>query len=116
MATNTFAAMSAIDELHHYFAPKMQAAAPYANFSTLITFQPVTEAMVKNSNKRGGNVLGLERVVANGPALMWLVVLTVDTADHQSTTSSRSSIMGLRTWGFCTGCRGSMIPWVTSRI
>ncbi|KAL3961098.1 hypothetical protein ACCO45_006215 [Purpureocillium lilacinum] len=85
MATNTFAAMSAIDELHHYFAPKMQAAAPYANFSTLITFQPVTEAMVKNSNKRGGNVLGLERVVANGPALMWLVVLTVDTADHQST-------------------------------
>ncbi|UNI16609.1 hypothetical protein JDV02_010846 [Purpureocillium takamizusanense] len=84
MVTNTFAALSAIDELHHEYVPKMQAAAPHANFSTLIAFQPVTETMVKNGNKRGGNILGLERVVANGPALLWLVVPTVDTADHQS--------------------------------
>ena len=83
MATNTLEALTIIDELHHEYAGKMQAAAPTSNFSTLIEFQPVTNTMVDNSDKRGGNVLGLERVVANGPVLMWLVSLTVDTEENQ---------------------------------
>ena len=83
MATNSLAALTIIDELHHEYAPKMQAAAPSSNFSTLIEFQPVTNTMVNNGAQRGGNILGLERVVENGPVLMWLVSLTVDTEENQ---------------------------------
>jgi hypothetical protein len=83
MATNTFDALAIIDELHHEYATKMQTAAPSSNFSTLIEFQPVTNTMVENSKQRGGNVLGLESIVENGPVLMWLVSLTVDTEENQ---------------------------------
>ncbi|WAO95526.1 FAD-binding PCMH-type domain-containing protein [Fusarium falciforme] len=46
-------------------------------------FQPFTESMVAHSRKAGGNVLGLEDVVADGPALNWLIAVTVDTAGNQ---------------------------------
>ena len=59
MATNPFSALAAIDSLHHEYIPKMKAAAPNADFSTLIEFQPVTRTMVTNSQKRGGNIMGL---------------------------------------------------------
>jgi hypothetical protein len=39
--------------------------------------------MVKHSAERGGNVLGLEDVVADGPTIMWLIAVTVDTAENQ---------------------------------
>ena len=84
MATNSFAALNAIDKLHHKFVPKMQAAAPNSTFSTLIEFQPVTQSMVANSERLGGNILGLEPIVADGTVLMWLVSLTVDTEENQS--------------------------------
>ncbi|KAJ6441455.1 MFS monocarboxylate transporter [Purpureocillium lavendulum] len=84
MAKNCFSSLSLIEELHREYIPKMQAAAPQATLNTLITFQPVTNTMVENGLKRGGNVLGLERIVADGPAQMWLVAVTVDTADHQA--------------------------------
>ncbi|KFY08813.1 hypothetical protein V492_05891 [Pseudogymnoascus sp. VKM F-4246] len=84
MATNTLEALTIIDDLHHKYVPMMQAAAPYSNFSTLVELQPVTNSMVDNSDKRGGNILGLERVVKDGPVLMWLVSLTVDTEENQN--------------------------------
>ncbi|KFY45267.1 hypothetical protein V494_01022 [Pseudogymnoascus sp. VKM F-4513 (FW-928)] len=83
MATNTLEALTIIDDLHHKYVPMMQAAAPNANFSTLVELQPVTNSMVDNSDKRGGNILGLERVVKDGPVLMWLLSLTVDTEENQ---------------------------------
>lgn len=83
MASNTLEALTIIDDLHHKYAPMMQAAAPNSNFSTLVELQPVTNSMVSNSKKRGGNILGLERIVKDGPALMWLVSLTVDTEENQ---------------------------------
>lgn len=83
MATNTLEALTLIDDLHHKYVPLMQAAAPNSDFSTLVELQPVTNSMVDNSNKRGGNILGLERVVKDGPVLMWLVSLTVDTEENQ---------------------------------
>ncbi|KFX89937.1 hypothetical protein V490_06754 [Pseudogymnoascus sp. VKM F-3557] len=83
MASNTLDALTIIDDLHHKYATMMQAAAPNSNFSTLVELQPVTNSMVDNSNKRGGNILGLERVVKDGPVLMWLVSLTVDTEENQ---------------------------------
>ncbi len=39
--------------------------------------------MVQQASARGGNVLGLEAVVADGPVLNWLFSITVDTAAHQ---------------------------------
>ncbi|OBT68146.1 hypothetical protein VE03_01616 [Pseudogymnoascus sp. 23342-1-I1] len=83
-ATNTLEALTIIDDLHHKYIPIMQAAAPNSNFSTLVELQPVTNTMVDNSVKRGGNILGLERVVKDGPVLMWLVALTVDTEENQN--------------------------------
>ncbi|KFY58765.1 hypothetical protein V496_05968 [Pseudogymnoascus sp. VKM F-4515 (FW-2607)] len=84
MTTNTFEALTIIDDLHHKYIPLMQAAAPNSNFSTLVELQPVTNSMVDNSVARGGNILGLERVVKDGPVLMWLVSLTVDTEENQN--------------------------------
>jgi hypothetical protein len=83
MASNTLEALTIMDELHHEYVPKMQAAAPNSTFSTLVELQPVTNSMVDNSKKRGGNILGLERIVKDGPVLMWLVSLTVDTEENQ---------------------------------
>ncbi|KAF4417848.1 Bifunctional solanapyrone synthase [Colletotrichum fructicola] len=62
---------------------RMRLAAPSSNFELLTQFQPVTRSMVARGAEQGGNVLGLERVVADGPALMWLLALTVDTAKNQ---------------------------------
>ncbi|KAF1733462.1 putative FAD-linked oxidoreductase [Beauveria bassiana] len=78
-----FKSLAAIDELHHALVPKLQAAAPNATFSTLILLQPLTPAMVRHAATRGGNVLGLEAVVADGPKLNWLFSITVDTEAHQ---------------------------------
>ena len=84
MATNSFEALSIINELHPEYVAKMVAAVPTSNFSTLIEFQPVTNTMVQNSDARGGNVLGLEPIVKDGPVLMWLVALTVETEENQT--------------------------------
>ena len=84
MATNSFEALSIINELHPEYVAKMVAAVPTSNFSTLIEFQPITNTMVQNSDERGGNVLGLEPIVKDGPVLMWLVALTVDTEENQA--------------------------------
>ncbi|KAM0741159.1 hypothetical protein ACQRIT_004016 [Beauveria bassiana] len=82
-AKHSFKSLAAIDELHHALVPKLQAAAPNATFSTLISLQPLTPAMVRHAATRGGNVLGLEAVVADGPKLNWLFSITVDTEAHQ---------------------------------
>ncbi|KXH69379.1 FAD binding domain-containing protein [Colletotrichum salicis] len=65
------------------YTERMQLAAPTSDFELLTQFQPVTKSMVAHGDERGGNVLGLGRVVADGPALMWLLALTVDTAENQ---------------------------------
>ena len=65
------------------YVDKMKAAAPDSKFSVLVQFQPVTQSMVAHSRENSGNVLGLESVVAKGPALMWLIAVTVDTEKNQ---------------------------------
>ncbi|KAE9569262.1 FAD-dependent monooxygenase yanF [Colletotrichum fructicola] len=72
-----------IDDKLKEYSPKMKAAAPDSDFNTLIQFQPVTQSIVQHSAQSGGNVLGLEDVVADGPTLMWLIALTVDTEANQ---------------------------------
>lgn len=83
MTTNNVSVMELFDEKLREYANKMKAAAPDSDFNILIEFQPVPPSFVEQSKARGGNVLGLEPIVANGPTLMWLIALTVDTAENQ---------------------------------
>lgn len=62
---------------------KMRAAVPDKQFSFLVEMQPVTQSIVKHSAARGGNVLGLESVVADGPVLMVMLSLSVETTELQ---------------------------------
>ncbi|KAK2036760.1 FAD binding domain-containing protein [Colletotrichum somersetense] len=68
------------------YARKMQLAAPSSRIELLTQLQPVTQSMLDPAIERGGNVLGLERVVKEGPALMWLLSLTTETAEIQKLT------------------------------
>ncbi|KAM0498367.1 hypothetical protein D7B24_002336 [Verticillium nonalfalfae] len=75
--------MEFIQQAHQEYVGKMKAAAPSSNFEVLLQFQPVTQSIVNHSVRKGGNVLGLETIVKDGPVLMWLIALTVDTPANQ---------------------------------
>ncbi|RYP25343.1 hypothetical protein DL767_008438 [Monosporascus sp. MG133] len=81
--TNDFRVLDFIDRKHKDYVGEMKADAPESDFNILIMFQPVTQSIVNHSVRSGGNVLGLEDVVADGPITMWLIALTVDTAENQ---------------------------------
>ena len=83
MTTNDARVLEFIDEKHKEYSEKMKAAAPDSNFNVLVQFQPVTDAIVSHANDNGGNVLGLEDVIADGPTLMWLIAVTADNAENQ---------------------------------
>lgn len=61
----------------------MQAALPDTSFELLLQFQPVTPRMVEIGKENGGNVLGLEDRVTDEPAVMWMILLTSNTAEDQ---------------------------------
>ncbi|CAG7563202.1 unnamed protein product [Fusarium equiseti] len=81
--TNDIRIMTFLHDNFDEYVDKMRTAAPGSKFSVLVQFQPVTQSMVKHSDENGGNALGLESVVAKGPALMWLIAVTVDTEQNQ---------------------------------
>lgn len=83
LTSNDKRIMEFMEEKHDEYVEKMRAAAPDSVFSVLIQFQPVTPAMVAHSVEFGGNVLGLEDKVADGPTIMWLIAVTVDTEANQ---------------------------------
>ncbi|KAH7464274.1 hypothetical protein FOMA001_g17461 [Fusarium oxysporum f. sp. matthiolae] len=83
MTANDIRIMKFMDEKHEEYVDKMKAAAPGSDFSILVQFQPVTALMVSHARENGGNVLGLEDVTSDGPTLMWLIAVTVDTAENQ---------------------------------
>lgn len=66
------------------YGKKMDAAVPDGtDYDVLVQFQPFTQSIVDKGLKNGGNVLGLEDVVADGPTTNWLIVMTVDTPANQ---------------------------------
>ncbi|CRK32853.1 hypothetical protein BN1723_014690 [Verticillium longisporum] len=75
--------MRTMDEIFHAHIDKMKAAAPDADFEMIFQWQPVTQGIVNVMEKRGGNSLGLEHVVKDGPVIMYNIVFTVDTAANQ---------------------------------
>jgi hypothetical protein len=82
-SANDFRMMEFIDIKHKEYTQKMVEAAPDSDFNVLVQFQPVTQSIVNHAAENGGNVLGLESVVADGPVLMWLIATTVDTPENQ---------------------------------
>lgn len=83
MTTNDFQVLDSIEKRLRQYADSMTAAAPDSEFNVLIQFQPVTQSIVDHSMAKGGNIMNLEAIVADGPVIMWLVALTVDTAENQ---------------------------------
>ncbi|KAI5460205.1 hypothetical protein BGZ63DRAFT_415561 [Mariannaea sp. PMI_226] len=84
MTTNDARVMELFYQKIQEYATKMAAAAPGSDFNILIEFQPVPPSFVAQSVAKGGNMLGLEPLVkADGPLLMWLIALTVDTEANQ---------------------------------
>ncbi|KAH7014373.1 uncharacterized protein B0I36DRAFT_369336 [Microdochium trichocladiopsis] len=75
--------LSSINDSFLKTLAKMRAAVPNRQFSFLVELQPVTQSIVKHSAARGGNVLGLDSVVADGPAVMCMLSLTVEMTDLQ---------------------------------
>jgi hypothetical protein len=74
------------DQLENYgekFDKIAQEMGRNVTYDILVGLQPFTQSMVKHSQTRGGNLLGLEDVVADGPTSNWLIVLTCGTLGLQ---------------------------------
>ncbi|POS78068.1 FAD binding domain-containing protein [Diaporthe helianthi] len=61
----------------------VQETGQNVTYDILAQFQPFTQSMVKHSQANGGNLLGLEDVVADGPTTNWLLVLTCGSPELQ---------------------------------
>ncbi|KAJ0119661.1 FAD-dependent monooxygenase yanF [Diaporthe amygdali] len=71
------------EELDKIAQDMEQETGQNVTYDVLAQFQPFTQSMVKHSQTNGGNILGLEDVVADGPTTNWLIVLTCDTTELQ---------------------------------
>ncbi|KAF6806399.1 FAD binding domain-containing protein [Colletotrichum sojae] len=75
--------MQFVDQKLREYGTMMNKLAPSATYDVLVQFQPFTKSMVAHAAEGGGNILGLERVVADGPTTNWLIALICDTAETQ---------------------------------
>lgn len=83
MVAHNLEMMQAIDDIVVEYMDKMTAAVPNATLELISQWQPVTKGIVEKMEERGGNVLGLDAIVADGPVIMYNLVFTVDTAANQ---------------------------------
>ncbi|RGP77013.1 FAD binding domain-containing [Fusarium longipes] len=81
--SNDIRVMKFVYDKFEEYVEKMRAVAPNSKFNVLVQFQPVTPSMVKHGQESGGNILGLENIVADGPVIMWLIAVTADTEEAQ---------------------------------
>lgn len=66
------------------FTGRMEAAIVHnSSLSIIASMQPIPRTFVDISNERGGNVLGLEALVADGPVASWLLAVTLTKEDDQ---------------------------------
>lgn len=83
MVAHNLEMMQDIDDIVVEYMDKMIATVPNATLELISQWQPVTKGIVEKMEARGGNVLGLDAVVADGPVIMYNLVFTVDTAANQ---------------------------------
>lgn len=66
------------------YTGKMEAAIAHnSSLSIAAGLQPIPRAIVDISNEMGGNIMGLESLVADGPVAFWLFAVTVTEQDDQ---------------------------------
>lgn len=75
--------LDAMDSLAEQYIQRMRDAVGDDAFEVIFQLQPVTKEVVDIMQQRGGNVMGLESVVADGPIHMYNIVLTVKTSEDQ---------------------------------
>lgn len=83
LSSNDFSVLNTVDLKLKEYVAKMRSVAPESDFEILTMFQPVTQSMLNHGEANGGNVLGLQAYVDDGPTIMWLVAVTIDTAANQ---------------------------------
>ncbi|KAI3401861.1 hypothetical protein diail_6420 [Diaporthe ilicicola] len=71
------------EELDKIAQETEQETGKNVTYDVLVGFQPFTQSMVEHSQANGGNILGLEEVVADGPTTNWLIALTCETPELQ---------------------------------
>ncbi|KAI0015535.1 FAD binding domain-containing protein [Xylariomycetidae sp. FL0641] len=57
---------------------------PNSGLNTLMQFQPITTPLVAHGATNGGNVLGLEARVADGPGFVWLIFVALHRAEDEA--------------------------------
>lgn len=75
--------LAVMDSMAEDYVAQMVEAVGATAFEVIFQLQPVTQEVVNIMNSRGGNIMGLEAVVANGAVNMYNIVLTVKTAADQ---------------------------------
>jgi hypothetical protein len=83
MLNHNLEVLTAVDEIVYESFQKIIDVAPEGSVELIWQWQPVTQGIVDVMNSRGGNILGLDAVVADGPACMYNIVFTVSTAETQ---------------------------------
>ncbi|KAI6778372.1 uncharacterized protein J7T54_000490 [Emericellopsis cladophorae] len=88
MVDHNLEIMEAMDEIvMEYFNKAIGLVEDGENKIQLIwQWQPVTQGIVDVMQKQGGNVLGLDATVVDGPVIMYNIVFTADTEETQAAT------------------------------
>ncbi|KAM0490381.1 hypothetical protein ACHAP8_011598 [Fusarium lateritium] len=81
--SNDIRIMKYVYEKFEECVEKMRAAVTDSKFNVLVQFQPFTPSMVKQGQESGDDILGLESILADGPVINWLIVVTADTKEVQ---------------------------------
>ena len=87
-------AMEALDKIVEERMQEMVDAVPDNNLELIWQWQPVTQGIVDKMEERGGNVLGLDAVVKDGPTVMYNIVFTADTEAAQDAVFSKLLDLG----------------------
>ncbi|KAI9710275.1 MAG: hypothetical protein M1820_002769 [Bogoriella megaspora] len=74
-------------ELHDQLVDELKDLIPDGNFTTQCLFQPIPTLFAEHSVKRGGNMLGLDKVKEN--ALLWLITGATETIETQEIMQSK---------------------------
>jgi FAD/FMN-containing dehydrogenase len=122
MVAHNMDIMEAIDEIMVEHVQRMQTLVAADAFEMIFQWQPVTAGMVRVMNERGGNIMGLEDVVADGDALMYNIVFTVNTKanqdlvlpvafEMQAAIQAKANELGVnKNWDFLNYAHGSQDP------
>lgn len=77
--------------MHDALVTELKDIIPTSNFTTQCVFQPWPTLFAEHSVRRGGNMLGLDRVEEN--ALLWLIVGSTNLAEEHVVMREKVKVM-----------------------